>query len=118
MRTKRFRLKMLVYLITWSCLFTGLFCISTAEASQRCFKCCGSGVWHTDNKIPCNGKSCSYCIKCNGCGGSGQISDSAKRCEDCRGLGQIHNSKKACTGAGCSYCTPCKACNSKGWIGG
>jgi DnaJ-class molecular chaperone len=77
------------------CLTIGLLCISDSFASQPCFKYCGSGIWHVDNKMPCSGKSCNYCIKCNGCGGSGQIPDSAKRCEVCKGLGQVHkNSKK------------------------
>lgn len=113
---KRFTLTMLAGIVTF-CLVIGLFCIPSAFASQRCFKCCGSGVWHTDNKIPCSGKGCNYCIKCNGCGGSGQISDSAKRCGYCKGLGQVHSGKKACTGAGCNGCTPCKTCNTKGWVG-
>lgn len=113
---KRFTTNMFFYVVT-CCLVIGLFYIPSSFASQRCFKCCGSGVWHTDNKIPCSGKVCSYCIKCNGCGGSGQIPDSAKRCESCKGLGQVHSGKKACTGAGCSGCTPCKACDTKGWVG-
>ena len=115
MGNKKFKV---IICITILYLIVGLFYIPSALASQRCFKCCGSGEWHTDSKIPCSGKGCSYCIKCNGCNGSGQISESAKRCETCKGLGQVHNSKKVCTGAGCSNCTPCKACNLKGWVGG
>ncbi len=116
MRNKRFNTKMAAYVITW-CLVIGLFCIPATFASQQCFKCCGSGVWHVDNKMPCSGKGCNYCVKCNGCGGSGQISDSAIRCETCKGLGQVHKkSKKECTSAGCNYCSPCKTCNTKGWV--
>ena len=114
---KSFKIKMLIFAVTW-CLCIGLLYIPAALASQMCFKCCGSGVWHTDSKIPCSGKGCNYCVKCNGCGGSGQIPDSAKRCEVCKGLGQIHSGKKVCTGAGCSGCTPCKTCDTKGWVGG
>ncbi|HHT9130758.1 MAG TPA: hypothetical protein ACFYEC_07840 [Candidatus Brocadiaceae bacterium] len=114
---KKFITKIVVYAVT-CCLVIVLAYIPSILAGQRCFKCCGSGVWHTDNKIPCSGKGCSYCVKCNGCGGSGQIPDTAKRCESCKGLGQVHNSKKTCTGAGCSGCTPCKTCTTKGWIGG
>ncbi|MCF6156543.1 MAG: hypothetical protein E3K36_15175 [Candidatus Brocadia sp.] len=113
---KKFTLKMLAGIVTF-CLVIGLICIPFALASQMCFKCCGSGVWHTDNKIPCSGKGCNYCIKCNSCGGSGKIPDSAKRCGSCKGLGQVHSGKKACTGAGCSSCAPCKTCDTKGWVG-
>ena len=115
MADKRFCARIAVSVITL-CLVIGLFCILDSFANQPCFKCCGSGIWHVDYKMPCSGKNCNYCVKCNGCGGSGQISDSAKRCEDCKGLGQVHkNSKKVCTSAGCKYCSPCKSCKTKGW---
>jgi len=114
MGNKRFCARITIAVITL-CLVIGLFCIPNSFANQPCFKCCGSGIWHVDNKMPCSGKSCNYCVKCNGCGGTGQISDSAKRCEECKGLGQVHKSKKVCTSAGCKYCSPCKPCNSKGW---
>ncbi|MHC4270154.1 MAG: hypothetical protein ACYSWS_12250 [Planctomycetota bacterium] len=98
------------------CLIVGLFGVSDVFANQPCFKCCGSGIWHIDNKMRCSGKSCKYCVKCNGCNGSGQISDHAKRCKECKGLGQIHTKgKKVCTGAGCKYCSPCKECKTMGW---
>lgn len=97
------------------CLVVGLFCIPDSFASQPCFKCSGSGIWHVDNKVPCDENSCNYCIKCNGCGGSGQISDFAKRCEACNGLGQVHkNSESVCIGAGCGDCSSCKSCKTKG----
>src|SRR5574341_7523 len=112
---KEFKVNILVYVVTW-CLLIGMSYIPPVLASQQCFKCCGSGVWHTDNKIPCSGKGCSYCVKCNGCGGSGRIPDSAKRCETCKGLGQVKKKKKVCTGAGCNGCTPCKTCDNKGWF--
>lgn len=60
---KRFGIRrMTTYVITW-CLVIGLFCIPATSASQQCFKCCGSGVWHVDNKMPCSGKGCNYCVK-------------------------------------------------------
>ena len=118
MTNSRFGSSITVFIITL-CLVVGLFCISDSFASQPCFKCCGSGIWHVDNKVPCDEKSCNYCIKCNGCGGSGQISDSAKRCEACKGLGQVHkNSEKFCIGAGCNDCSSCKSCKTKGWVRG
>jgi hypothetical protein len=85
------------------CLIIGLFYIPYSFANQPCFKCCGSGIWHVDNKMPCSGKS----------------SDSSKRCESCKGLGQVHkSSKKVCIGAGCNYCSSCKSCKTKGWVRG
>jgi len=118
MTNSRFGSNITVFIITL-CLVVGLFCIPDSFANQPCFKCCGTGIWHVDNKMPCSGKSCNYCIKCNGCGGSGQISDSSKRCESCKGLGQVHkSSKKVCIGAGCNYCSSCKSCKTKGWVRG
>lgn len=95
------------------CLAVGLFFSSSVLANQRYFKCCGSGVWHTDNKIPDSSKGCNYCIKCNGCGGSGQIPDIAKRCDTCKGSGLVHVNKRVCNGAGCSSCAPCKSCRDE-----
>ena len=40
-------------------LSVGLLFSSSVLANQRCFKCRGSGVWHTDNKIPYSGKVCN-----------------------------------------------------------
>lgn len=118
MWNKRFETRMVVCVIVW-CLVLGLICIPATFASQPCFKCCGSKIWHVDNKIPCSGKGCNYCVKCNGCNGSGQIPDAAKRCNKCKGLGQVHkNSKKVCTSAGCKYCSPYKVCKTKGWVQG
>ncbi|MDR4507640.1 MAG: hypothetical protein MRJ65_05285 [Candidatus Brocadiaceae bacterium] len=114
---KQYKTKRNVLIGIMICSVTLAFLYSPiVMAGQRCFKCCGSGIWHVDNKIPCSGEKCRYCIKCNGCGGSGQISDTAERCNKCNGLGQIHSGRKMCTRAGCAGCSSCKSCNTKGWV--
>lgn len=112
---EKLKFRIITVLIISICLAVGLLFSSSILANQRCFNCCGSGVLHTDNKIPYSGKGYNYCIKCTGCGGSEQIPDIAKRCDTCKGSGLVHGDKRVCIGVGCNSCASCKSCNTKGW---